>query len=128
MQFAVGNSSWIHPRPEYCISSHVQLLLGIIRESTPCFLLNQSLILLNYVLQSLRVKLCVKSYAHFLFLRIENSLELLMRNLHHHIAEHLDKPSVGIVSEPLIAGHLNKPLNRLVVQSEIKDCIHHTRH
>ena len=44
------------------------------------------------------------------------------------LAVHLDQPAVGVVGEARVPGRLGDPLDRLVVQAEVEDRVHHPRH
>ena len=43
-------------------------------------------------------------------------------------AEHLDQSAVGVPGEPLVVGELRQRLDRLVVQADVEDGLHHPRH
>jgi hypothetical protein len=45
-----------------------------------------------------------------------------------HLAVHLNQAAVGVVGKPCAAGGGRKSSNRLVVQPEIEDRVHHPRH
>jgi len=55
-------------------------------------------------------------------------LEVFMFTAHHHIAEHIDKPPVNIISKPRIFRSLDDTFHHVVIKSEIQDGIHHSRH
>ena len=44
------------------------------------------------------------------------------------LAVHLDQPPVGVVGEPPVARGRREALDRLVVQAEVEDRVHHPRH
>jgi hypothetical protein len=44
------------------------------------------------------------------------------------LAEHLDQPPVGVERESLVAGLLRQPQNRLVVEPDVQDGVHHPGH
>ena len=46
----------------------------------------------------------------------------------HDVAEHLHEAAVGVPGEALVAGRLREPLDRVVVQAEVEDGVHHARH
>ncbi len=58
--------------------------------------------------------------------------ELLLEELRvdaaDHLSEHLDEPPVGVEREPLVPGGAREPVDRLVVQAEVEDRVHHPRH
>ena len=43
-------------------------------------------------------------------------------------AEHLDEAAVGVPAEALVAGQRDQPVERLLVQAEVEDGVHHARH
>ena len=55
-------------------------------------------------------------------------VEPLGLHVHHDPAEHLDEPPVGVPAEPLVAGEGDQPLERLLVQAEVQDRVHHPGH
>jgi hypothetical protein len=44
------------------------------------------------------------------------------------LAEHLQQPPVGVEREPAVAGARRETLDRLVVQAEVEDRVHHPGH
>jgi hypothetical protein len=53
---------------------------------------------------------------------------VLVVDAHDHVAEHVDQPAVGVVGEALVAGGVRQALDRLVVEAEVEDGVHHARH
>ncbi len=54
----------------------------------------------------------------------------LVYRLHakHNVAIHLHKAAVAVVSETLVAGLLGQSFNNVIVETEVKDGVHHARH
>ena len=48
--------------------------------------------------------------------------------MHNHIAEHLDKSAEAVQHKAFIAGKLDQSLDSGIVQTEVKNCIHHAGH
>jgi len=59
---------------------------------------------------------------------LQGLLEILMRNLHHHIAEHTDQTSVGIQGKTPVLMVLGQCRDDFVIEPQIEDGIHHPRH
>ena len=60
--------------------------------------------------------------------RTELGLEALPFDALDDLAVHLDQPPVGVTREALVARHARETEHGLVVESEIEDCVHHSRH
>ncbi len=59
---------------------------------------------------------------------LENAVEIGLAHAHNDIGEHLDESSVGIVSESGIAGLACEALDGNIVQTKVKDRVHHAGH
>ena len=59
---------------------------------------------------------------------VECRFEIMMVDAHHHVAIHVDQPTIRIVSAPLVAGGVGQPDDRLLVQPQVQDGVHHARH
>jgi len=65
----------------------------------------------------------------FLFLGLMNDvLELVLFDAHHHVAEHLDETAVRVPGEALVPGHPDESVYGLIVQPEVQDRVHHAGH
>ena len=58
--------------------------------------------------------------------------QLLLEELPVHagddVPEHLQQAAVGVEGEALVPGRAREPLDRLVVEAEVEDRVHHPRH
>ena len=59
---------------------------------------------------------------------VEDRVELLALHLQHDVREHHDESAVGVVSESLVAGCVDKTAQRRGVQAEVEYRVHHARH
>ena len=59
---------------------------------------------------------------------VEHLLERLLAQIEHHVAVHLHEAAVGVIGESRVrrAGH--EPLNRVIVEPEVQDRLHHAGH
>src|SRR5207237_7573890 len=55
-------------------------------------------------------------------------VEPLGGDAHDDPAEHLDEPPVRVPAEPLVVREVDEAVERLLVETEIEDGIHHPRH
>ena len=53
---------------------------------------------------------------------------IALLHAHHHVAVHLDEAAVAVVGEAAIAGLHAQRFDRLVVEAEVEDGVHHARH
>ncbi len=49
-------------------------------------------------------------------------------HVQYNIGVHLDETPIGVVGKALIATLSNDALNGVVIETEVEDCIHHSRH
>ena len=59
---------------------------------------------------------------------VKGLLKVLMIDADDDIAEHVDQSPVGVAGKPLVAGRLGESADRLVVEPQIQDRVHHSRH
>ena len=64
----------------------------------------------------------------FFFVLGDLLLEGVGLGVEHDLGEHLDEAAVGVVGEALVAALGDQPLDRLVVQAEVEDGVHHAGH
>ena len=53
---------------------------------------------------------------------------VLLLDTHDDVAVHLDEATVAVVGEAAVAGQLLQALDGLVVETQVEDGVHHTRH
>jgi hypothetical protein len=100
----------------------------ILREVLSRVPLHQGLVGLDQFGQGLLGNLGVRLDTEFGFHSAENFLELLLRNVQHDIAEHMNEPPIAVQGEPPVAALSGQALERLVVQAEVEDGVHHPGH
>ena len=59
---------------------------------------------------------------------IEHSIHVITRKSHSDVGEHQDKTTIAVISETLIVALFSQSSGSLVIQAEVEDGIHHTRH
>src|SRR4029078_970185 len=59
---------------------------------------------------------------------IERVVEALALHVHDDPPEHLDEAAIALPAEPLVAGEGDESVERLLVEAEIEDRVHHPGH
>ncbi len=59
---------------------------------------------------------------------LDQLLEVMVLDAEHDLAVHLQKTAIAVIGEALVAALFGQPRDRLVVEPEIEDGIHHPRH
>ena len=89
---------------------------------------------LNQLLQVFNREVLVQNNTAILLHLLDDLLERidvgLVDGLHleHHVTVHLYETTIAVVNEVRIVGLLHHTLSHLVVQTQVQDSIHHTRH
>ena len=116
------------PALEHRLDRQLELLERVLRELVTNLLAVDLFVQLAQLDQALLGHIGVELDAVFRFDRREGLLKLLVVHVHHDVAEHVDEPAVGVVREALVPGRIGQALDRLVVQAEVQDRVHHARH
>ena len=116
------------PRLEDRAHGEVHLLARVLRERAAGLLDDDVLERLDELAQILGVEVEVVGGVLRVLGRVEGVLEVLAVDAEHGLAEHLDQPAVGVEGEPLVARLRRQPTYRLVVEADVEDGLHHSRH
>ena len=116
------------PALEHGFDRVAQLLLGILGEVDARFLLDDPLERLDQLGEVRRRQFGIGCDSSGVTQLLELLLEQLAVDVEHDLAEHLHEPPVRVVGEPLVPGLLGQAADRAVVQAEVEDGVHHSRH
>ena len=116
------------PGTEYGLYSLNQLLFCVCREVLADLLVVKHLVLLYKILQILCVQIYIVLNSLLSFLLVDELLKEALRNFHNYIREHLDESSVAVPCPARISGLFGHCLNNLLIQTQVQDGVHHTRH
>ena len=116
----------------------MKLIPGIGREFLPGALFDQRFEAAHQLPQSFGVNPGILDVffagKQFLFQTFNDNLKwfvILSRALlhaHHDVSVHLNKAAIAIPGEAFVVAHLGQREDGLVIQAEIKDCVHHAGH
>ncbi len=73
-------------------------------------------------------ELKVQLHSLLLFSLRDPLLHLVPADSQHHVAVHLDETAVGVVSKTGIAGFLDQPFDRFIIDPQVQDGVHHPGH
>jgi hypothetical protein len=134
VQFAVDLGAVVVPALENGHHRTPQLFPGIGRELAADAGTNQSLETQHQFLEVVGVEFGIELHALLLLERVDDHFEgivFLLRyrfEAHHHVAVHLYETAVRVPGKTFVAGLARQPGNRLVIEAEIQDGVHHARH
>ncbi len=121
------------PGLEHRADRQVHLLAGVLRERPAGLLLDDVLEPLHQGPEILGVQVQVVLRALGVLGTVQGVVEVLAAHAQHGLAEHLDEAAVGVPREAHGVGCLSVSLgrqavDRLVVQADVEDGVHHARH
>ena len=134
LHLTIKDGTLVHPAVEHSADGTPQLIDRIFGESLTGTLEDSLLEKRHQLLQLINVHLVVKHDAALTLHLLNDGLKrinvVFVDGFHtqHNIAVHLNKTTIAVIGKTLIAGLLSKTNNNLVVQSQIKNGVHHTRH
>jgi len=116
------------PRVEDSPYGEVHLFARLLRELPPGVLAHDPLVRLDQRPQVTGVQIEIVVRALGLLGVVQRTLEELAPDIENGLAEHLDQPPVGVERKSLVAGLLRQPQDRLVVEPDVQDGVHHPGH
>ena len=129
LALAVVPGALAEPAREDGLDREVELLVRVGRKVAPGVRPDDRLVFLDQGLQVRHVEVGVlRAVAVGLLAGLERLVEATGRDLEHDPAEHRDEPAIGVPAETLVAGQGDEALERVLVQAEVEDGIHHAGH
>ena len=130
----VQNRTLVHPAAEYSADSAPELLDRVVREIFARLLFDSGLETRYEELQLIYIEVLVQLDTADLFYLVDNLLERVdvgfVHRLHtqYHVTVHLYETAVTVIYEVRVVGLSHHSLCYCIVQTEVEDSIHHTRH
>ena len=137
---AVEHRARVVPAAEHGLDGQLQLNVGVLRESDRAVndelgmlfsgnVLRENLLeLSDEFLQVFSGELGVALHAASEFLGGNGIFEQVAVEAHNHVREHLDEAAIAVPREASVVGVLDEAVNRLVVQTEVQNRVHHAGH
>ena len=120
--------AFVVPGTEDGVARHGELLQRRLREVFTRMLANNFLVVFDNLFQCFGIEIGIQLGAAALFLLFKGIVELTLGNLQHDIAKHVNEPPIRVVSKTRIVAASRQRLHAAVVQAQIEDGIHHSRH
>ena len=128
VELAVVAGALAEPAREHGLDREVELLVRVRRELAPGVLADDRLERLAELAEVRGAQVRVLLRAALVLLRVEGRVEPAAVDVHDDPAEHLDEPPVRVPAEPLVAGQRDQPVERVLVQAQVEDGVHHPGH
>ena len=125
---AIGLGAVVVPAPEDGVARLHELLERVLRKVLAGLFADELLVLGDDVLQRFGLEFVIELDLFAQLDRVEDVLELLLGNVEHDVAEHLDQAAIGVICETGIAAALGQRFDSLVVEAEVEDGVHHAGH
>ena len=130
VEVTVVDGALTHPRIENGRGGQSQLFVGIGREINPLFFLDDSLKLLDNLLQHLLGQIGILTtlglglvFFQYLVKWIWFSLDV-----QHNAGKHLNETAIGVQREAAISGELGQTFQRFIVEAQVEHRVHHAGH
>ena len=128
VHLAIVLGAIVEPGAEHGVARHGELLHGVLRERFAGLLLHQLFVIDDDGLQVFRGQVGIELGADFLLAAVEDGVEIVLLDIQHHVAEHLDEAAIAVLREARIAAAALVRDHGLVVQAEVQDRVHHAGH
>ena len=116
------------PRAEYCVPRQRELLHRRLRKIALGVLADDFFIVLANFSQGLGVKIGIQLSAPPLLLLLEDFVKLILRNLEHDAAKHMNQATIRVVGESRIIAAPRQRFHAFIVQAQVQDGVHHPWH
>ncbi len=128
VQVAVHDRPLVVPGAEDRFHRHEQLFHRVLREGTAGLVDHQLLIVRHHRCKRFVGQFLVKLDTLEFFAFRQQFLEVVLGNLKHHIAEHLDKTTIGVEGEPAVRRGGGHTFDSDVIQAQVENRVHHSGH
>ena len=125
---AVVDGALAEPAREHGLDGQLELLVRVARELAAGVLADDGLEVAGQRLQVGRGQVGVLRRAVGRLRRLEGVVEALALHVHDDAPEHLDEAAVRVPAEALVAGEGHQAVERLLVQAQVQDRVHHAGH
>src|ERR1700694_440201 len=128
VEVAVIGGALVVPGGEHGLDGLAQLLQRIVRERLAALFENDVLEFFEKLLELLRLELRIGLDLGLFLGELEPLLELFSLDAEHDFAEHLREAAICVKGEPAVIGELRQAFQRLRIEAEVENGVHHARH
>ena len=116
------------PAPKDRFRAEPQLIIRIIRERKAGAALKNFFKLIGHFPPVFGQKLGIGLHAFFCPDLCDDIFKIIVIHSHDHASKHLNESAVRVVNKPGISSQLNHAPNRLVIESDVQNRVHHAGH
>ena len=127
VELAVGNGAVNHPGTKYGADTGPQLFPRILRNNF-AQLFADFFIFVNQLFEVFRSQIRIRFVAFGLFHIFQSFFIQIQIGAHNHVRKHLQETAIRVISKSFASGSFSQSFNGFVVQTEVQNRIHHTRH
>ena len=125
---AIIHRPFAHPGLKHALHGQEELGPGVLGKRPPGLLLDEILKACYYFRQGFGGQLSIHSGVVLFLNVIKNLVKFGVRDSQADLAEELQETPVGVVDEALILGQLDHAFGRFIIEPQVEDGVHHTRH
>ena len=128
VHMTIVNGTIIHPAAENGFNRFNQLFPGFLREGFTFQFGVAGQAAFGHFLHIPGIELGVHFNTLLLFQIVENGLKIIFVDAHDDVSEHRDKAAIAVIGKTGVTGKLDKTFDHFVIQTEVENRVHHTRH
>ena len=128
VEAAIGDRALVHPGREHGADRAPQLIARTLRERLVGRFNHPGLVVDDDRAPVLGVEVGIERIALAVLVLFKDVLEIVDVDLEHDVGIHLDEAAIGIIGETGVARSFRQRLDRLVVEPEVEDGVHHAGH
>ncbi len=128
VQAAIDDGALVHPRTEHRADGAPELVLRVLRERPAELVRDQRLVAPDDVLPVVGGQVGVEVVVVVGLVAVQHFLEMMVREVQHHVRVHLDEAAIAVIGEAGVARGGGHGFDRDVVEAEIQHRVHHAGH
>ena len=128
VEAAIGDGALVHPGREDRADRAPELVARSLRERLAGLLDDPRLVIGDDSAPVRGVKVGVERIALAFLVLLEDVLEIVDVDVKHDVRVHLNEATIGVVSETRVVRRFRQSFDRVVVQPEVEDSVHHAGH
>ncbi len=128
VQFTIRAGARVHPAAEDGADGAPKLLPRILREGRAGHLNDLGFVILDHDFQIVAGQFGVELVAVLGFVLFKNGFEVVVIDVEHHVAVHLNEAAIAVIGEANVARRFGQRFDGLGIEAEVQHRIHHAGH